>query len=230
MRKLRALPLALLAALAITAIASASAQASDHLRCGAPNPGTETCEIRVTQDPNKPAQTFTTALGSVVCQEFHAHYKGPATLNSDSTLTGVEYKGNCEFAGVEAEVNFGTCDYKLTSPIDTIEEHGQGNVILGPEGCKVTIVVGAPAEPICELTVPGGQTFTNAITYTETETSGIEEVTGHASTKEIEYVVSGECVGGGEIPLEGGSYEGTFTAKAFNTAGTQQTNLTTAVT
>lgn len=210
--RMRTLGACLAAALAIAAGASAAAQASDHLQC---KDGSGSCEIRVTQHPNGGKQIFTTGLGAVECDEFHATYKGPATVVASATLGNVEYEGDCTFAGVEAEVDFDGCDYTLASPIETVEGHGQGAIVLGPEGCEVRIVAGSTAEPVCEISVPGGQTFENAITYTEVETEGVEEVTGHTSTEEINYAVSGECVGGGEVPLEGGTYESTFTMQAY---------------
>ncbi len=220
-RNLKALGLGLAAAFALSALGASAAQAQegDHMQCGN---GEGTCTVKVVTDPDKKNQKFTTKVGAVECKTFNAEYKGDKTINEDATLEEVEY-GSCTVGGaVPASVNFGSCDYTLNAPLDTVEGHGQGDVTIGPGGCSVTISVSAPFE--CTITVPGGQTFENAITYTEVETEGNKEITGHASTNTINYSWSGPACGSGSDSA--GKYEGTFTASAWNTAETEQTDLT----
>ncbi len=190
------------------------------MQCGS---GEGTCTVKVEADPSKKNQKFTTRIGAFECKSFNALYKGDKTINEDATLEEVEY-GNCPVGGaVPASVNFGSCDYTLLVPIEAVEGHGQGDVAIGPEGCSVTISISAPFE--CTITIPGGQTFENAITYTQVETEEAEktEVTGHIDLEGLEYSWSGPACGSGSD--NAGKYEGTFTASAWNTAETEQTDL-----
>jgi hypothetical protein len=224
-RNLKALGLAFFAVFAMTAVAASAAQASVHLKI---NSGETTGTIKVTQDTTKPTQLFETDVGAVECEGFHAHYAGSATLSSASTLEEVKYT-ECTVGGLAiAEVNFGTCDYTLSAPLEETGTDARGSVTLGPSGCgPVTITVKAPLS--CTITVPGGQTFTNAITYTDVATGGIKEITGHANvTTGIHYSYSGTACGTGSGTTNG-SYEGTFTATGYKTNGTQ-VNLETATT
>jgi len=225
-RNLKALGIAFVAVFAMSAIAASGAQATNaHLKCTTEEPS---CVVELTEHPNPVlgVQVFETVLGVVECSEFDAVYEGASTATGNSTLEEVEYN-NCEAFGIEAEVDFGTCDYTLAAPFETVAGHGQGDVTIGPAGCVVTIIVGSTAEPLCEIFVEGAQPFEDAITYTNVETNGKEEITGHANANGIEYSWEGLICGEGEDNT--GTYEGTFTAKAFKTpsAGGAQVNLTT---
>ena len=213
-RNLRALGIAFVAVFAMSAVAASAAHATAaHIRAGE---GVGNAEIVVEQDPTVPTQTFKTHAGNVTCAKFSAVYNGVATAKT-ATLEKVAYT-ECELGGLAATVNFGTCDYTLGEG-ETFEAMGRGPVTLGPAGCEVTIKTLK-----CTVTVKGAQTFANAITYTNVQTTGKpEEITGHASTNTIEYTTSATCPGGA-ITLNTGVYEGTFTARAFQGGG--QVNLT----
>lgn len=214
-RTLKALGIASVAVFAMSAIAASAAHAtSAHAKCT----GVETCEIKVTQHPELGTQSFSVPpIGTVKCKQFHGVYKGTATLSESSTLTGIRYE-ECEFLGLEATVNFEgvagkPCDYTLTAPLETVEEHGRGGVKFGPAGCKVKIVT-----TTCTLTVEGEQSFPTAITYTNTKTGEREYITGHADTgKEVK--VTGEGIACPGYSSAEGRYVGTFTAEALDTTG-----------
>jgi hypothetical protein len=227
-RNLKTFGIAFAAVFAVAAVAASAAQAQTdpaHVTAGA-NSG----YIEVTEHPNATTQLFVTDLGSVSCDGFTGtgHYEGGeggTTTFEKLTLEEVEYYEECNLAGSEAEVNFDGCHYTLENPSwDTEAEDGKSDVTIGPESCAVVISV-----PItgCEVVVPGGQTFKNALTYTNVKTDQKEELTIHANVQdEIRYEYY--CDANTENKLyeaENGTYEGTLTAKAFDT-NDQQVDLT----
>ena len=219
-RNLRALGIAFVAVFAMSAVAASAAHATAaHFRCG--TTGTLSCNITVEQDPNKPTQLFKTHAGNVSCQKFHAI--GPFSgTGPEITLTELEYK-ECELAGLAATVTVPKgCHYTLTSGETEAEpEKSTGNVTLAVtagESCKIEIKTLK-----CTVTVNGPQTFKNAVTYENVKTTH-EEITGHATVNSIEYTTAATCPGGAGT-FKDGVYEGTFTAKAFETSG-PQTELT----
>jgi hypothetical protein len=230
-RNLKTLGIAFAAVFAVTAVAASAAQAQvdDVDLTAAANPA----YITVEADPSEPAQVFTTAVGSVSCEEFTGESgelsgEEGSTEFTELTLTKIAYSGNCELAGNEAEVDFDGCHYTISNgKLDTGTGKLTSDVALTPTGetCSVTITVPVTG---CEVTVEGDQTFKGALTYTEVETGTKKEQTIHANTDKIAYTV--KCPGF-EEEFEGGSYEGTLTAKAYSDAShTKQVDLKTVVT
>jgi hypothetical protein len=215
-RNLKTFGVAFAAVFAATAVAASAAQAQ-HPAHFATDASAKT--ITVTEHPQEGAQVFTTAVGSVSCEEFmgtgvpEGEVENEKRTFTDLTLEEISYSGNCELAGNEASVDFDGCHYTLENPTwDTEAEDATSDVRLeGPEGCAVTIDVPVTG---CEVVVPGGQTFEDALTYTNVETDEVEELTIHANVEnDIDYTV--KCPGF-EQEFEGGSYEGTLTATAYS--------------
>jgi hypothetical protein len=122
------------------------------------------------------------------------------------------------WGGVLANVNFGSCDNTLENPSwDTEAEDAASDVTLGPESCSVTADI-----PItgCETVVPGGQTFEDALTYTNVETAGKTELTIHVKATGRRYAFY--CGSEKVLEAENGTYEGTLTAKAYSDAGHEE--------
>jgi hypothetical protein len=226
-RNLKTFGIAFAAVFAVAALAASAAQAQTdpaHFTAGA-NSG----YIELTEHPNATTQLLTTDFGAFSCDGFNAtgHFEGGeggSTTFEELTLEEVEYYEECNYAGNEAEVNFDGCHYTLENPSwDTEAEDGKSDLTLGPEGCAVTINI-----PItgCEKVVPGGQTFSNALTYTNVKTDQKEELTIHASFKGLAYLIyCGPETETLVYAAENGTYEGTLTAKAFDT-NDQQVDLT----
>jgi hypothetical protein len=202
-------------------LASAASAQPAHITAGSDS-GT----IKITQHPNSTAagiQFFSTAYGEVECHEFSAEGKytggsGGSTKITSLTLEKVKYE-KCNLGGIAATVTFGTCDYKMENGEWVPSPgHAKSDVTIGPAGCKVTI-----ASIGCTLTVEGSQLFVGALTYTNVKTGAVEELTVHATAKNVQYTGG---VGCSDQKLHtDGLYEGTLTAKAFNTSSAQ-VNLT----
>jgi hypothetical protein len=221
---LKMLGVVLAAVFAVAALAVPAAQAEvdpAHFTAQG-NSGT----IEVTEHPGEGTQLFTIPTLAFSCDDFSAtdHFeggKGGSTTFEELTLEEVSYGGVCNFSGLEATVDFDDCHYMLENPSwDTEAEDARSDLALGPEGCSVTIDIPAAG---CQMIWPGGQTFEEALTYTNAETAETEELTIHADFDGIAYrvICNSEVI----LEAEDGSYEGTLTAKAFDT-GDEQVDLT----
>jgi hypothetical protein len=170
-RKLKTLGLALCAMLALTAVAASTASAEGEYTAGSyPTTGTATSPFG--------NDTFITAVGTVECA---VHAEGTLNEASSSGAVRMTYTG-CKFAGFNATVNVGSCDFKLgtptggpdtwTAPISIACESGVITITAGP--CAMTLGAQGPlnSATVVNNTAAGDVTIkadlTNTVNYTVT--------------------------------------------------------------
>jgi hypothetical protein len=184
-RNLKTLGVALCAVLALTAVAASAASAagsytaSDYGVSGAT--GTATSPFG--------NDTFITAVGTVECA---AHFEGTLTETSSSLTVKPTYTG-CKFAGFNATVNMGKCDYNFTTPTQELNKEEPpkpipdawlvGVDVVCNEGSVITISAGP-----CVMTV-GPQGPLNSVTVTNNTVAGDVSVQSNIS-KQINYTVT----------------------------------------
>jgi hypothetical protein len=216
-RNLKALGLACVAALAISAVAAAGARAQNpaaDFTCGEEGEGA--CTITAEVHPGESTLLFKTSIGSISCDELHGTATAPhGEPFSELTVTNGEV-GGCDFAGLAASVDFGDCHLTLhdgetieegvaTSEVDISETEGKEcSITIEAFGCTVTVG-------------PEGNEGLSSVTLEDRE----GEITGEATVGGITYSYSGFTCGSGE--KSDGVYHGNFTARAFT--GETPTNL-----
>jgi len=196
-RYLKTLGLALVAALALTAVVASAASAAAQFHSEAEN-----TTVEATQTSN---HVFTTPAGKVTCKEMTA--TGTQAKKTDISITLVPVYKLCTtatiFGTINVNVDFATgkCEYTFTS--ETGEVHifctNPGGVITieGP-GCKITV----PPQTVKKAVYTNAATVPKHITVTP-------EVSGIKSTATGAF-----CSSTGESTT--GTYTGTATAKGFS--------------
>jgi hypothetical protein len=222
-RNLKALGLALVAMVAMSAIVAQAAQAKfDTLRT---YPAGSNAFVKVAADPSEPTQKFTAVTKGffVTCQSVTTTGSGGAnaTIGDKATeVTGEPHYTNCKNSlGGEATVESDGCHYKFTSETDA-SEHAEAHLICGsesgataPNGPGITIKTAGAT-----ITVTGGQTLRGIHYSNETTSPGTDEremhVTLNATVEDsIHYTCSPAFTCGiAGIPTTG--TEATYTGRA----------------
>jgi hypothetical protein len=169
-RNLKTLGLALCAVLALTAVSASAASAASYTAGEYPTTGTATSAFG--------NDTFITAVGTVECA---AHFE--STLNEASTSLTVKptYSG-CKFAGFNASVNMGNCDYVFNEPTGS-GDNWSSTVNVACTSGAITITAGP-----CTMTV-GAQGPLNSVAVTNNTAAGDASVQSNIS-KQINYEVT----------------------------------------
>jgi hypothetical protein len=171
MRKIKAIGLAFVAVLAMSAVAAGSANAADFMSEG--NVDTVVSADQVG------THVFTVDGSNVTCTT--AHFES-ALLASPASSVRVhpEYKGCTAFGFVNATVNTEACDYVLSAGTLASDE-APGELEVDCEGGSIVITAAT-----CEAKV-GSQTFSSGLNFvnnTEAGTVTLEaEVTGIVTNK-----------------------------------------------
>lgn len=223
-RNLKALGLALVAVFAFSAMAASGASAVEaHFKIDNLNAG-ENGTITVEQDTTG-KQLFVTDFGTVECETFMGHNGAAPETAATLTVTSVTYKGH-QFAGSEkckitklnlqAEINFGNCDYTFNAGTWLGAGTATGNATIDCSAGVIQIV-GAG----CTITVPA-QTPAGHIVYSnvpKTPTTA-DYVTAEATVTGIKYEGHGVlCATGLKT---NGTYTGNAIATGFNQAGVEK--------
>jgi hypothetical protein len=208
-RNLKVLGLAVVAALALTAVIASAAQATAKFTVGASS-GT----IKSTQTTE---QVFTTSAGTVRCTT--ANQEGSYTAASFTSLeVSATYSGCKAFGFLSATVAMNGCKYNFASQAN---ETTLANVdIVCPAGKDITVTTTG-----CVVHVEP-QTGLQHVTFQNGGGSPADDVNATATITGVKYTATSGCPGGDEgTTTANGSLTGGATVKAFNTTGTQ-VNLT----
>jgi hypothetical protein len=207
-RNFKALGLALIVALAMSAVAaSVASAATDTLFTGA-DPAFVTAE----QEAEKGQHIFEVPGEGVSATCSKAHFGG--TVQGGEKITQVtvtpKYEGTCSLEPFgSATVDTTGCDYLLTG--ETVGAHAKVHIncsgsnkikITGPLGCTISVGTQSPG---------GGYTIKN-----ETGGNGIKDVTLNITVTNISWTSTFSC-GFIGLPSSGNNatYTGTATAKAY---------------
>jgi len=200
-RKLKALGLALIAVFAMAAISAATASAEELFHSSEAH-----SIIRGTQVAE---DTFTVNAGTVKCKK--------ATYNGTSSATTVKeqrvkptYSECTAFGFVNTTIDVpSSCEYLFTQPVAKV---GKVDIV----GCLEPITVTGFN---CWVTV-GNQNNLGSITYTTGESLKAHDLLIHVSLTGITYTQHSKsfpgCTAG---TFTNGTYTGTSTVEALNTAG-----------
>ena len=212
-RKLKALGLALVAVFALSAMSAATASA-ELFHAGAHGTVVGT---------NVGEEVFTTTAGTVKCKS--ATYTGTSATNTPGSQTVKPvYKECTAFGFVNTVIDPGTCEYRFNTPVNTTSTVDIIN--CGANGVVVTAFN-------CEVTIPN-QTGLSHVVFSNVAGSSPEHIQANVTISGITYIQHSKSFPGcNEAGTNGvktslhheGTYHGTNTIKAFNTAGTQ-VNLT----
>jgi hypothetical protein len=211
-RNFKALGLAVVAVLAMSAVVASAAQAVEF-KAGA-YPATLTAKAE--SIANGGSQKFVTTAGTVTCDTV----TGTGTLSAQSP--SITISNTYTDSALEAEGKKDTCTGPLGSqPVIEMNECkykfvASGTVdIICPEGKSIVVNGGG----LCTVKM-GGQTGLKA-TYTNIVEGGVEAVTFSPAASTIKYTHSGLCGNGSGAT---GSYTGNVIITATN--GGKPTNFT----
>jgi hypothetical protein len=217
-RNLKALGLALVAAMAFCAVVVSAASADEFRAESAP------LTLTGKQDPGT-LDKFTTTAGTLECEEATYHATTATSPASSITITPPVY-GSCSVAGIPSTVHMNGCDYKFTidaAPATTGTVHVECPTTVGPPHVthEITITVGFPTVKctihVHEQTI-GGIIYTNVgagatreitidvnatgLTYTETAGTGLGACSTSSTQHNGTYV--GKATVTGEVDPSGG--------------------------
>jgi len=182
-RNLKALLLAAVAVMAVSAVGASAGQAAEFHSSVA-----ETKLTLTTDGTGKTAhQVFDAAGASITC----AGIKGEGNLavsTATSVTIDVTYEGPCTFVGQEATVDMKGCDYTFTS---------HGTVSLSSrtgKNCATEPITFSVPSPPCTVTVGsagGANQNLESVTYHNITTSGVSEITVEPHVTGITYTATG---------------------------------------
>lgn len=215
-RKLKTLPVALVAMLAVSAFTAQAASAHPY---HAPElNSTATIFFTVEQHTNTGHQVFTTPSGSVTCKKLHG--VGTAT-NPSSTLTFEPIYTECTAYGfATAHITNHKCHYTFGTAKEIAGEHPTKHTIdppvVGGANCKgITITPTSFGVSVCTQTV-GAQTPTGGHLIAHNIGAGAERsVTVETTITGIHYTGTGGPCGDGTTHTDG-KYEGNSYVTCFS--------------
>lgn len=205
-RNIKALILAGLAVLAMSAVFAGGAQAS-QFTCGS-YPCTGTGE-----QPKATKHVFTVQGQKVECEE--AHFEGSLAAASETIKVTPKYNKCTAFGIANAAVIMNSCYYDFTGGVTTTvpTHHFKGSVQVKCTTANDTITVNAPAtNPLCTVHIPEQTPGTPAVDFESLTPTGTG-VFVNSTVSGITSVVTD--LGGFFCPLTGnnddktGSYTGT---------------------
>ena len=187
-RNLKALGLALVAALALTAVAVSSASAAEF------HSESEHTSITGTQE-NEIRNTFTVNAGTIHCGT--ATFSGTSSASTTSELTIAPNYQGCKITTVtletlEAVVDMNGCHYLFTP---------SGQVHLSCPSAPIRVTA-----PLCTVTVHP-QTV-ESVDYTNVGAGATRSTTVTSTATNLAYTQSSFCPGGGGGAFNNGTYSG----------------------
>ena len=178
-RNLKFLGMALVAALAMSAVVASLASA-DEFKSEAENVALTGSQEKHLEGGVEKNDRFTTDGGTVECTT--ADYTGTQAAKSTSSVTLTPVYSGCTFAGLSADVDMNSCDYRFTIGAATT---GEVHLECTTAGDEITVTVGPTATPRCIIHVPP-QTI-GGITYSNTGTTTTREITASINTATLHY-------------------------------------------
>lgn len=195
-RKTKALGLAFVAVVAMSAVVASGAQASQFTASSYPATGTG-------EQPAGEKHTFTVQGQNVTCSK--AHFKGTLTAASETLKVVPEYK-ECTAFGFGAEVDMNSCYFDFTSgpTSSTPTHHYKGSVHIKCTTPGDTITVNAPASnSLCVVHIPEQTPTKDTVDYEPT----LEVIHVTSTVEQIHSVVTD--IGGFFCPLSSASTDTT---------------------
>lgn len=217
-RNLKALGLALFAALALSAMAASAASAKHHF--GAPKAPTDVTGSQGTQ------HIFTTEAGEVKCNTATFSGTQGSASTSEVTITP-HYTGCTAFGFASTHVKFNGCDYTFTTPTVDItpgEFTSEPPHVLCPGTSVVEITPTIPffGTSVCTVTVEPQTPTSGHVLYKNEGSGDTRDVLVTSKVEGIHYTVhggGGTCgtteSGGKTITHTDGKYTGTVTLKGY---------------
>jgi hypothetical protein len=205
-RNIKVLGLAIVAALALTAVMASAAQATTTFTAGSSSGKIEA--VQTTE------QVFTTTSGTVRCTG--ATQVGSFTTASFTSLTVTpSYSGCKAFGFLSATVDTEGCTYTFTGNASG----STANVDINcPAGKEIHVTTSG-----CVLHVPA-QTNVGHVGFKSNTSQNPDDVDAEATLTGIKYTATSGCLNPATNEPTG-TLSGGATIKAFNTSGTQ-VNLT----
>lgn len=208
-RNLKALGLALVALLAMTAVSASTASADDLT--------SEKTPVTLTGKQSGTGDVFTTTAGTVKCKEviYTAASVVTPTTTVDVTpnypLTTAGGEQNCAGFSLPAEITTSGCVYRLTIGAATTG----GFDIVCPVGQEITATVKGGGTTKCTIHIPpqniaAGVTFSNTGAGTTREVDIASNISGTLAYKHTAGTGLGACTSG--------SASGSYTGSAIVTA------------
>jgi|SRR5215213_7714462 len=214
---LKVLGLALIAAMAMSAVVAAAAQAESPTLVLT---GSASGTVKGSSNDN----VFTVQGGNVKCVENSgvkgARFEGTVTAEKSTEVKIKAAYGNgskgCTAFGVAATVNMKSCEYVFKSVKGSNPATATVNVACSVAGDAITVT--ASALP-CTVTV-GPQTGLAHVVFKNSNTAEPTDVNVEITVSSIAYTASGVgCPKPGSFA--DGNYAGSVTLEGFNTAGTK---------
>lgn len=214
-RNLKALGLALMGLLALTAVAASSASAAEV------HSGATSGTTYITATSENVNQLDLANGSNVKCG--HTVYEGKYTGTTAADLTLKPTYTECQSSGQTTTINTGTCEVTLTAATQTTStDNYDGLADLNCSGGgKIVVSVGDPTVT-CTVTV-SPQTLGGTVDYTDVTSAekNLDNVTV-LSTLKVAYAASGSVCGTANT----GSLTGALVGKAYNNAThTEQVDL-----
>jgi hypothetical protein len=206
-RNLKALGLALLAALALSAVAASSAPAVKEFHSDI-----EKTVLTGTDTPNTASQ-FTTLHNTTKCAT--NLWEGTATAKTVKELTVTQTLSGCtENNGFTIDVNFNGCHYKFTleegifeTPGGTTHTRGPTHIVC-PVGKEIEWLITVPIFADCLIKIPPQTPTIPTVDYTNQGSGTTTDVEVVSTVSGITYSETGST-----CPTPGTHNDGVFDAK-----------------
>jgi hypothetical protein len=189
-RNLKVMGLAVVAALALTAVVASAASAAEF--------HSSTTNTKITGAQTTTHQ-FVTDPGTVTCKK--ATFSGEQAAKTAASITITPSYTECTlatiFGNIAVTVNFNGCDYTFDATgLVHIECPAGKNVVVSGPGCTVTV----PAQTV------------NKVSYSNTGVAGARDIDVNAEASKIKYSYTGFTCGSGS-GTENGTYTGLTTVQ-----------------
>jgi hypothetical protein len=205
-RKLKALGVAFVASLALSAVMASASQAKYHFT--APEGPVTTTGTQVAQN------IFTTGGGEVKCNT--ALFTGTNTAASATQQLIEPHYSSCTAFGFTAHVNATPCTYLFTTPtvkLNATEYTGESPHIQCAGG-PITITPTLFGGSLCTASI-GAQTPEGHVIYKNEGVGTTRDVLVTATVISIDYTSTGGVCGESGKTLTDGEYTGSVTLKGF---------------
>jgi hypothetical protein len=192
MRNLKALMLAAVAALSLSAVGATAAQAAEFHSSAA------STTLKTTADGTGKAahQVFDAAGASITCAGVEIVSGTIAGATTSSVTVKVKYTGACTFVGQAATVEMRGCDYKFNA---------SGTVDLVGANCAAEPIRFSVPSPPCTVTV-GPQSGLSSVKYNNIKPGAKSEITLEPTVTGITYTATGSG-----CPQTGTKSDGNYT-------------------
>jgi hypothetical protein len=218
-RKLKTLPIALVAMLALGAFAAQTASAETNAYHAPELPAGATVFFTVEQHTNTGHQVFSTGGGSVTCTTLHG--VGTATNPASSQTFEPKYSGCTAFGFATAHVTNNKCHYTFGTPTAVDLGHVKHTVnapVVGPAGCTIVITPTTFGVSACTQTVQAQTPTGGHVITTNVGAGNLRHVTVETTVSGIHYTGTGGACGASGVTHTDGKYEGNSLTTCFSDA------------